>query len=334
MIRRRALAMIILFVLSLAGCSADAENGTKGGGNSSGGAKAGDGPSRGTIGVSMMTLENPFFKVIADNITAEAEKNGYEVNVLDARDDRTIQSNQLDDFVVQKVSAIILSPVEAKAIVPAVKRANEAGIPVITVDVPCFEEGIEFLTQIATDNYSGGKEAARAMIEVLGKTGGKIVILHKSEAESCRERVRGFTEIIDAHNADAGHPIEVVQILESKGAKEDGFNAMSDALQSHPDLAGVFAINDPAALGAYSAIEKAQKTDQITIVGFDGMPQGKRAIKEGKIYADPIQFPDKMGIKAVESLVLHFRGEDVPKNQPIATYLYRQEDALKDPELK
>lgn len=70
------------------------------------------------------------------------------------------------------------------------------------------------------------------------------------------------------------------------------------------------------------------------IIGFDGQPEGKQAIKEGKIYADPIQFPDRMGVKVVESIVAHFKGQEVPPEQYISTSLYRQEDARKDPELK
>ena len=110
--------------------------------------------------------------------------------------------------------------------------------------------------------------------------------------------------------------------------------ATEDALQSNPDLAGIFAINDPAALGARAAIEKAKVDQDIVIIGFDGQLEGKQAIKEGKIYADPIQYPDKMGIKVIQSIVAHFKGEELPPTQYISTSLYRQEDALKDPHLK
>ena len=74
--------------------------------------------------------------------------------------------------------------------------------------------------------------------------------------------------------------------------KDQGYKAAEDALQAHSDLAGIFAINDPSALGARAALEKAGKADQVKIIGFDGQPEGKQAIKEGKIYADPVQFPN------------------------------------------
>jgi ribose transport system substrate-binding protein len=110
--------------------------------------------------------------------------------------------------------------------------------------------------------------------------------------------------------------------------------ATEDLLQSHPDLNGLFAINDPSALGALAALEKAGKLGQVKIVGFDGMPEGKAAIKAGKIYADPIQFPDRIGQMAVQNIVKYLAGDDVPKETLIPTQLYRKADADKDTTLK
>lgn len=290
-------------------------------------------PSRGTIGVSLLTLDNPFFKVIGDNIASEGAKHGYETVVVSADKDVAKQGNQVKDFIVKKVAAIVLSPCESKSIVPVIQEANAAGIPVFTVDIPCNEPGVKIATQIATDNYGGGKEAGQAMIEALGEAGGKVAILHFAQAESCILRVKGFREVITAHNKGGKGLIEIVSTLESGGAKDVGYKAAEDVIQAHSDLRGIFAINDPAALGARAALEKAGKADQVAIVGFDGQPEGKQAIKEGKIYADPIQFPDKMGVKVVEALIAHSKGEELPAQTLIPTKLYKQEDALKDPEL-
>ncbi len=290
--------------------------------------------SKGTIGVTLLALQNPFFKVIGDTIAAEAKKNGYETIVLSADNDVARQSNQVKDFIVKKVAAIVLSPAESRSIVPVIQEANAAGIPVLTVDIPCNEPGVKLLTQIATDNYGGGKEAARAMIEALGTAGGKVAILHFKQAESCRLRVKGFREVIDDYNTKATGKIDLVTELDGGGAKDVGYKAAEDALQAHGDLRGVFAINDPSALGARAAIEKAGKTQQVIIVGFDGQPEGKQAIKEGKIYADPIQFPDRMGVEIVQSIIKHFKGQEVPKELLIPTSLYRKADGEKDATLK
>ncbi|MEQ1850691.1 MAG: substrate-binding domain-containing protein [Chthoniobacteraceae bacterium] len=290
--------------------------------------------TKGTIGVSLLTLDNPFFKVIGDNITAEGKKRGYEAIVVSGDKDVAKQGNQIKDFIVKKVSAIVLSPCDSKSIIPVIQEANAAGIPVFTVDIPCNEPSVKIVTQIATDNYGGGKEGAQAMIEALGEAGGKIAVLHFKQAESCQLRVKGFREVIDAHNASGKAKIDIVTELESGGAKDVGFKAAEDALQAHSDLRGIFAINDPAALGARAALEKAGKAQQVIIVGFDGQPEGKQAIKDGKIYADPIQFPDKMGVQIVDAIIRHSKGETLPPQMLIPTSLYRKADAMKDPELK
>ncbi len=290
--------------------------------------------SQGLIGVSLLTLDNPFFKVIGDHITSEGLKHGYSTLVVSGDKDVAKQSNQIKDFIVKKVSAIVLSPCDSKSIIPVIQEANRAGIPVFTVDIPCNEPGVKIVTQVATDNFGGGKEGALAMIEALGEAGGKIAILHFKQAESCQLRVKGFREVIDAHNKAGKARIEMVTELESGGAKDQGYRAAEDALQAYPDLRGIFAINDPAALGARAALEKAGKAEQVLLVGFDGQPEGKQAIKDGKIYADPIQFPDKMGVQIVEAILRHSKGETLPAQMLIPTRLYKKADALKDPELK
>jgi ribose transport system substrate-binding protein len=292
-------------------------------------APAGTGTTKGVIGLSVLTLTNPFFKEIADKMTDEAAKHGYTVAVVSGEFDVARQQNQVKDFIVQKVTAIVLTPCDSKAIGPAIQEASAAGIPVFTADIACLAPGAKVISHIATDNYGGGKEAARAMIEALGEHGGKIGILHHKLVESCILRVNGFREVIDKHPT-----IKIVAELPGGGVKDQGYKAAEDLLQAHPDLAGIFAINDPSALGARAAIEKAGKANQVKLIGFDGQPEGKQAIKEGKIYADPVQFPDRIGIETVRTIVKYFAGETVPPQILIPTALYRRADAEDDPTLK
>jgi ribose transport system substrate-binding protein len=303
-----------------------------------GGTAAGPAPpahSKGTIGVSVLTLTNPFFKVIGDTITADARKQGYDVIVTSGEFDVARQQNQVKDFIVRKVAAIVLCPCDSRSIGPAIEEAAAAGIPVFTADIACLAPGAKVVSHIATDNYEGGKQAAEAMIEALGEAGGKVVILDFKQAESCLMRVKGFKEVIERHNEgrQAGQ-ITIVAELPGEGRPDQGYKCAEDALQAHPDLAGIFAINDPSALGARAALEKAGKADQVKLIGFDGQPEGKRAIKQGLIYADPIQFPDRIGALTVATILRYFAGEEVPVEQLIPPALYRQADAEKDPELK
>ena len=106
--------------------------------------------AKGTIGVSLLTLDNPFCKVIGDHIASEGRKHGYEAIVVSGDKDPAKQGNQIKDFIVKKVSAIVLNPCDSKSIIPVIQEANAAGIPVFTVDIPCNEPGVKIATQIAT----------------------------------------------------------------------------------------------------------------------------------------------------------------------------------------
>lgn len=284
------------------------------------------------VGVSMLTLANPFFVKIGDAMTAEAAKHGIQVVVTAGEFDASKQKNQVSDFIVRRVNAIVLCPCDSKAVGTAIAEANKAGIPVFTADIASLAENAKVVSHVATDNFSGGKEAGRAIIETLnGK--GKVAILDHPMVESVILRTKGFDEEIARHN-NAGGKIEVVTRLPGGGAKDKSFKVMEDILQAHPDLNAVFAINDPSALGAVAALEKGGKLAQVKVVGFDGMPEGKQAIKNGKIYADPIQFPDKIGVQTIQAIVKYMAGDDVPAQILIPTALYRKADAEKDPELK
>jgi ribose transport system substrate-binding protein len=281
-------------------------------------------PSRPVIGLSVLTLTNPFFQDIADNLRAEAEKLGYEVIVVSGEFDVARQQNQVKDFLVRRASAIVLCPCDSKGIGPAIEEANEAGVAVFTCDIACLVPGVRVVSHIATDNYEGGRQAARAMLEALGDAGGKIAILDYQAAESCQLRVAGFREAIDAHNRDGGRPVEIVAELPCGGVKDQGYKAAEDLVQSHADLAGIFAINDPSALGARAALEKADKDDQVRLIGFDGQPEGRQAIDEGKIFADPVQHPERIGRETARVIARYFQGEKVPEQILIPTELYRR----------
>jgi ribose transport system substrate-binding protein len=314
----------LLLSLSLAAC----------GGKPSESSRRQSSSEKGTIGVSVLTLTNPFFKVIADTMTTEARKHGYDVLVVSGDQDPARQANQVKDFIVRRCAAIVLNPCDSKAVGTAIKEANAAGIPVFTSDIKCLADGVKIVSHIATDNLTGGKEAAHGMIEALGEAGGRVAILHYPEAESCLLRVKGFREVIKAHNAGrTANRVEIVAEVNGLGSKPGGMKAAEDILQAQPELAGIFAINDPSGLGARAALEKASRT-HIKIIAFDGQPEGRQAIREGKIYADPIQFPDEIGRQTIDAIAAHFAGENVPPEILIPTKLYRKADADVDGTLK
>lgn len=318
MIRRTSLLLISASLVALAGCGdkKEAKPSTTAGGA---------GKQRGTIGATCMDTGNPFFKVIEASMKEEAAKHGYEVIYLGAKNDAALQQEQVKDFIVKKVDAIAINPKDSKAIGTSIAEANRNKIPVFTFDVKCLAPDVEVVSHVGTANAQGGELAGQAMIEALGDTGGEVVVLDYRAVESCIERVRGFEKVIAAHNA-SGAPgkINIVAQLPCDGLKEKGFAATEDALQSHPDLVGIFAINDPAGLGAVGALEKAGRLDLVTVIAFDGMPEGIKAIDEGKIYADPIQHPDQIGRETVRAIIAHLSGEKVEPEVNIPATLYKK----------
>lgn len=287
-----------------------------------------------TIGVSVLSMNNPFFKEIADSITAEGARNGFKVAVVSGDFDVAKQQNQVKDFIVRKVSAIILCPCDSKAIGPAIKEANAAGIPVFTADIACLDKQAEVVSHVATDNYLGGKLAAEAIVEATGGNG-KMAILDYPEIESVIMRTKGFEDkLAEMKKANPEITLAVVAKLTAGGDKAKGLKVTQDLLQAYPDLNAIFAINDPSALGALAALDSAGKTGKIIVVGFDGQPEGRKAIRDGKIYADPIQFPDKIGLETMKAVMKYMNGEDVSKEILIPTALYRKSDAEKDKSLK
>ncbi len=322
----------ILILLLVHGC---------GGGNGSGDKfdKDDSKAKRGTIGYSALTLTNPFFQEIAESMKTLAEQHGYDLLVVTSERDVRKQADQVDDFIVQGVSAIILNPADSQSIGPAIRKANDAGIPVFTNDLAYSGSEGKVISHIATDNLQGGRLAGQAMLEVVGESGGDIAILHFPQAESCQMRVQGFLEVIQEHNrgvsqaSASGGQIRVVATLDGGGVLDEGRKAARDIMEANPNLSAIFAINDPSALGARAALEAAGKADQVRIIGFDGQREGKLAIRDGKIYCDPIQFPRKIGQLTIELMMQYFEGEEVPQQVLIPAELYRRQDALQDPEL-
>lgn len=283
---------------------------------------------KGKIGMTCMDLTNPFFKLIGNVMQEEAAKYGYEVIALSGNLDPARQNNQLSDFVAQGYEAIFLNPVDSKSAGEGVKKAYAAGIPVFTFDVQLTDDEARKLifSHIGSDNYQGGRLAGESMIKITGDKG-KIAILSFPEVTSCILRVNGFREVLRENNSR----LQIVTELSGKGNRNDGYSVTTDILQAHPDIVGIFAINDPSALGAYAAVQKAGKLNQITVVGFDASPAGKQAVFEKKLYDSPQQFPRKMAIGTVRAFIDYLEGNELLQNNFIPCAHYYYEDSIDDP---
>ncbi|MBV1940296.1 substrate-binding domain-containing protein [Streptomyces sp. BV286] len=255
------------------------------------------------VGLSLSTLNNPFFVQIKEGAQAEAKRLGADLTVTDAQNDASQQANQLQNFTSEGVDSIVVNPVDSDAAGPSVRSANKADIPVVGVDRGVNKAKTAAL--VASDNVEGGRLGAKALAEKLGGKG-KIVILQGLAGTSAsRERGAGFEEGLKAYPG-----IDVVAEQPADFDRTKGLDVMTNLLQAHPDVQGVFAENDEMALGAIKALgSKAGKSVQV--IGFDGTPDGLKAVKEGTMYASVAQQPKELGRIAVENALRAADGKEV-----------------------
>lgn len=262
-----------------------------------------------TIGVTLQTRAHVFYKDLEEGLRKAAERHGYELILTAGEFDLGKQSAQIEDFITRKVDAIVVVPVDSRGIGPAIRKANEARIPVFTSDIAA-QEG-EVVCHIASDNVAGGRLAGEFIAKALGGKG-TLAIIGQPTVTSVMDRVQGFREAV------AKHPgMSVVTEVNGEGVRDKAMQAASDVLQANPGLAGIFGINDDSALGSLDAVRQF-KRDNIVIVGYDATPPAVDAIRKGTaLKADVVQYPDRIGANTIERISDFFAGKPVPKVDPV-----------------
>ncbi|MET7465591.1 substrate-binding domain-containing protein [Nonomuraea sp. NPDC005501] len=290
-------ALVAALVAGVTGCGSSGSPGSSGGGSSAGGDVK--------LGMSVSTLNNPYFVQFRDGAQAQAAKLGAALTVTDAQNDASQQVNQVQNFTSQSMKAIIINPVDSDAAAPAVKAADRSSIPVIAADRGV--NGAEVAQTVASDNVAGGRMAAQQLAKAMGSAG-KVVVLQGTPGTSAsRDRGQGFAEGIKAFTG-----IQVVARQPADFDRTKGLDVMTNLLQSHPDLTGVFAENDEMALGAIKALG-AKAGGQVKVVGFDGTPDGLKAVQAGTMTATIAQQPKLLGQQAVDAAVKAAKGQTIPK---------------------
>lgn len=294
-----AAGLAVAATLALTGCSSD------------GGDPGSSGSSEITIGISMSTLENPFFGTVKDGAVAKADEDGIRTIVSDAQNDTQKQLNDVQDMITKGATVIILNPVEPESATPIVELANSNDIPVITVDRS--SAGGDVASHIASDNVEGG----RLICDWLGKKlngQGQLAVLEGIAGTSPElDRDKGCKEAL------ANYPgIETVASQPADWDREKGYTVTQNILQANPDLNAIFGRNDLAALGAVEAAQQAGKLADITVISFDGIQDALESIKAGQLSATVVQDPILMGETAVNTAVALAAGESVDKIQNLA----------------
>lgn len=267
------------------------------------------------LGVSISTTNNPYFVAMKDGLDKFAGEKKVSLKVVDAQDDAARQADDIQNFISQNVDAILINPVDSKAVVSSIKAANSANIPVILIDRG--SEGGDVLTTVASDNVEAGKMAAEFVVKELGEKAKAFELSGVPGASATVDRGKGFNKIAKTK----------LDILSSQSANFDRAKALNTAqnmIQGHKDVQVIFAQNDEMALGAAQAVKSAGLKD-ILIVGIDGQPDAHDAIKNGDITATIAQQPAKMGEIAIQAAIDHYQGKKVKKTTVSPIYLVTKE---------
>lgn len=244
------------------------------------------------LGISMGSLGNPYFVTLADGATARAKELNLNVKVtsVSADYDLSKQFSQIDNFISSKVDLILINAVDPSAMASAIKKARDAGIVVVAVDVDA--KGVNATVQ--TDNVEAGKLACQYLVDKLsGK--GNVIIQNGPQVTAVTDRVKGCKAALAA-----APDIKVLSDdQDGKGSREGGLNVMQGYLTRFPKIDGLFAINDPQAIGSDLAAKQLKRSG-IIITSVDGAPDIENALKtESQIQASSSQDPWAMAQTAV-----------------------------------
>ncbi len=304
----RRTACSLMGALALAGCTTPAPE--------SGGATKAKKPR---VALVLKTLNNPFFIDMEKGAKEAAATLDVDLVVQAAEREVDVdkQMQIIENLIQTRVDALAITPSGSKEVVPAIAKANAAKIPVVIVDTrvdekTATEAGITTGGFVGSDNYDGGRVAAKYLIEV---TGGKarVGLLEGIPGhETGDSRLKGF------HDAIKTAPgVKVVASQTANWERDQGFTVFQNMLQAHPDIDALFACSDLMALGAVEAIAAAGKTGKIKVIGFDALDDARKAIAAGTMLASVAQFSSEMGKLAVEDAVKLIRGEPVPPEQKV-----------------
>jgi ribose transport system substrate-binding protein len=283
-------------------------------------ALAGNALAKDAVGLSVSTLNNPFFVTLRDGAKAAADKAGLDLVVLDAQDKADKQVSDLEDLIQKKVKVILVNPTDAAAVVPAIQKANAAAIPVITVDRGASGGKVAF--HIASDNVAGGRLAGEYVCKLLGGKGKVVELEGIPGSSAARDRGAGFNAYLKEHCKG----LTVVARQTANFDRAQGLTVMENVLQAQKAIDAVFAHNDEMALGALQAIKASKRP--IRIVGFDATDDAVKAVSACDMRATVAQQPAEMGRLSVEKAAAILKGATLPEKTeftPVALKLVTNE---------
>lgn len=261
-----------------------------------------------TIGMVTINQEALFFTEMVKGAKQEAENQGVELVVYNPNNEPIEQNNAIENFIQQGVDAIIVNAIDVNGIVPAMEKAAEKKIPVISVDSIVESEAVS--VQIGVDNKKASEELGEYFVNYVKENlNGKVKLGIVGALNSYIQNVRndGFTEVIKKEPG-----IEILDIVDGKNVQEDALTAAENLFTGNPNIEAVFATGEPALIGTAAAVESQNKKDQVKVFGWDLSKQAIKGVDEGWVVAVVQQHPDKYGKESVSAAIKLIEGEEVP----------------------
>lgn len=258
------------------------------------------------IGLSYMTMNNEFYKIMSEEINDRIEAEGDRMVMRDPALDAGRQIEQIEEMLKMGIDALVVTPVDSDKLTEVLKEARAQGVHIIVLDTDVSGEGLADCT-ITSDNYGAGHLVGEYFLTQYDSA--RIVVMTHETTESGRQRVQGF---LDAVLEKEG--MEIAQRIECEGQVEIAMPAMQEAVSSGLEFDAVFCLNDLASVGVVAALEENGLLEETGVYGVDGSPDSKALIAEGMMQATAAQFPTRIGSRAADVLYDLLAGETVEKH--------------------
>ena len=264
------------------------------------------------IAVIVKTANSDFWQNVKKGANAAVGNlKGYTATFQGAASDTDLagQVSLVENAVNRKVAGIVLAPSDPDALIPAIKKAWEAKIPVVLIDSAAADSGKAYYQSfLATDNKTAGEMCAKTLIEKIGTTGKIAIMSYTAGSGSEIGRVGGFTDYIKKHSK-----LQIVGPFYSNSQMGTALNQTTDVLAANPDLKGIFGANEPTAIGMGRALVQSGKAGKVVAIGFDGNADLQGFVKDGTIAAIAVQSAYQMGALGVKTAVDVLDKKPVPK---------------------
>lgn len=316
----KMLSVALVLTLVLAACGNQNSGGSSSSDSKSSGDSGGSGEDQITIGIVYTTLTNEFAVKIQAAVREKAEEIGIKLLEADGQGKAENQIAQVENFITQKVDAIILQPYDRNGTAPAVDKAVSANIPLIVVNAQTsnLEKATAF---VGSDDVFAGELEMQYIADLLNGEGNIVIIRGPNGNSAEIDRTEGNRNTLEKYPN-----INVLADQTANWDRAEAMTLMENWLQTHSDIHAVVAQNDEMALGAYQAIKAAKKEDEIYVVGIDAIEDALKSVENGEMVATVFQDAVSQGQTAVELAVKAAKGEEVAFENMIPFILVTQEN--------